>query len=168
MTETAFQLRPWEERQREEAFLFNPAFLATLLAAAAADHERSTGSGLRWSLAFLVPSLVLFGDTREELPPNTNARLVNWISSHPAVRARLAARAPLLAPFIREAARLGLRTGTLTFTGDRLRSSTAAATLRAGTSGEAAQCVERAAFLGRWFASVADVPSIYGLLGVRP
>lgn len=168
MSEGTVELPPWKSRQRQEAFLFNPAFLATLLAAAAADHERVGNDGLRWSLAFLVPPLALYADTRNELPANTNARLVNWISEHAGIRAQLAARAPTLAPFIREAARFGMRHGALAFGGDRLHSSIDAATLRAGATGEAAECVASAAFLGRWFQSVVDVASIYALFGVRP
>jgi hypothetical protein len=164
----AVELPPWEARQREEALLFNPAFLATLLASAAADHERVGGSGLAWPLAFIVPSLTLFADTRSELPANTNARLVNWISAHANVRTQLAARAPTLAPFVREGARFGMRAGVMTIVGDRLHSALDAAALRANASGEAAECIGRAAFLGRWFTSVVDVASIYALFGVRP
>jgi hypothetical protein len=161
-------LPPWQDRQREEAVLFNPAFLATLLAAAAADHQRVANEGIRWPLAFLVPPLALYADTRNELPVRTNARLINWISANPGVRAQLASRAPRLAPFIREGARFGMRYGILTFAGDRLLSSKEAASLRSSTTGEAALCVERSAFLGRWFRSVVDVASVYALFGIRP
>lgn len=162
------ELLPWEARQREEAFLFNPAFLAALLAAAASDHERVAGAGIPWVLAFLVPSLVLFEDSRGELPANTNARLLNWISAHANVRAQLPTRARSLAPLVRESARFGLRTGALSFAGDRLRSPLEAAALRAATAGEAEECVARAAFFGRWFASIADVASVYALFGIAP
>jgi hypothetical protein len=162
------ELPRWEVRQREEALLFNPPFLATLLAAAAADHQRVSGRGLRWPLAFLVPPLVLYADTRDELPANTNARLVNWISGHPHVRAQLAPRARALAPFVRESARFGMRQGAFSFVEDRLHSPLDAASLRAATSGEAAECVTRAGFFGRWFASVVDTATIYALFGVAP
>jgi ABC-three component (ABC-3C) system Middle Component 3 len=162
------ELLPWEARQREEALLFNPAFLATLLVAAAGDHERVAGTGIPWALAFIVPPLVLFEDTRNELPANTNARLLNWISAHPNVRAQLPSRARSLAPLVRESARFGLRTGALLFAGDRLRSPLEAAALRAGASGEAEDCVTSAGFLGRWFASVVDVASVYALFGIAP
>lgn len=168
MSEATLELPPWEARQREEARLFNPAFLATLLAAAAADHERTSGSGLPWPLAFIVPALVVYPDTRDELPANTNARLVNWISGHPVVRGQLAPRARALSPYVRESARFGMRQGALAFSGDRLHSSLDVAALRAGSSGETAECVTRAAFLGRWFTSVVDIASIYALFGVAP
>jgi len=162
------ELLPWESRQREEALIFNPAFLATLLAAAAADHERIAGHGIPWTLAFIVPPLVLFEDTRSELPAKANARLLNWISSHANVRVQLPPRARSLAPFVRESARFGVRMGALSFAGDRLRSPLSAASLRAAASGEAEDCIERAAFLGRWFAHVVDVASVYALFGIQP
>lgn len=165
MSESLLQ---WESRQREEALLFNPAFLATLLAASASDHERIGGSGLPWALAFIVPSLALYEDTRSELPANTNARLLNWISSRSSVRAQLPPRARALAPLVREGARFGMRAGALSFTGSRLRSTLDASNLRSSAHGEAKQCIVSAAFLGRWFVSVADVASIYALLGIAP
>lgn len=165
MTET---LAKWESRQREEAFLFNPAFLATLLGAAASDHERIGGSGLSWALAFIVPSLALYEDTRSELPANTNARLLNWISSRSTVRAQLPPRARALAPLVREGARFGVRAGALSFDGGTLRSTLDAANLRSSAQGEAKECIGSAAFLGRWFVSVVDVASIYALLGIAP
>jgi ABC-three component (ABC-3C) system Middle Component 3 len=155
-------------RQREEALLFNPAFLATLLAATAADHERVSRMGIPWPLAFIVPPLVLYPDTRDQLPASTNSRLVNWISAHATVRAQLAPRARALAPYVREAARFGMREQALTLGGDRLRSPLEAASLRQRTSGETSECVTQAAFFGRWFSSVADVASIYALLGIAP
>lgn len=162
------ELLPWESRQREEARLFNPAFLATLLAAAGGDHERVAGEGLLWTMAFLVPPLVLFEDTRSELPANTNARLLNWVSAHANVRAQLPSRTRSLAPLVRESARFGMRTGALSFAGGRLHSTLDAASLRAFASGEAEECIARAAFFGRWFASVADVASVYALFGIAP
>jgi hypothetical protein len=162
------ELPSWESRQREEARLFNPAFLATLLAAAGSDHERVAGAGLPWALAFLVPPLVLFEDTRSELPANTNARLLNWVSSHANVRAQLPPRARSLAPLVREGARFGLRAGALSFAGGRLHSTLDAGSLRASAAGEAEECIARAAFFGRWFASVDDVTSVYALFGIAP
>jgi hypothetical protein len=161
-------LPQWESRQREEALLFNPAFLTTLLAAASSDHERVVGTGMPWALAFLVPSLVLFEDTRGELPANTNARLLNWISSHANVRTQLPPRARSLGPLVRESARFGMRTGALSFEGDRLRSTLEANSLRSAAYGEAEQCISRAAFFGRWCATVVDVASVYALLGIAP
>lgn len=160
-------LLPWESRQREEALLFNPPFLTTLLAAAS-DHERVGGTGLPWTLAFVVSPLVLFEDTRGELPANTKARLLNCISSHANVRAQLPPRAQSLAPVIRESARFGMRTGALSFAGGRLHSRLDASSLRASASGEAEQCIARAAFFGRWFTAVVDVTSVYALFGITP
>jgi hypothetical protein len=162
------ELLPWDARQREEALLFNPAFLATILAAAANDHTRVADQGIPWTLAFLVPPLVLFEDTRDKLPANTNARLINWISLSADVRALVRPRARSLAPFVRESARFGIRTGALSFEGARLNSPLVAGSLRAAASGEAKLCIERAAFLGRWFSSVVDVASVYALIGIAP
>ncbi len=161
-------LLPWNARPREEAALFNPAFLAVLLSAAAGDHERIADSGMPWTLAFLVPPLVLFEDTRAELPERTNARVASWITTNSGVRGRLPLRARSLGPLVREGTRFGVRAGALRFEAERLTSRLDAVSLRASTSGEAKQCVEKAAFLGRWLTKVSDIASVYALLGISP
>jgi Family of unknown function (DUF6521) len=160
-------MRPWNERSIEQAGLFNPAFLAAVLASAsrgAEEHE-----GLAWPLSFLVVPLVLHRPTREALPRGVTTSLPVWIERVPEARVGFAQRARDLAPFTREGARLGLRAGSLELAGDRLRRGTIRRRTRAvRASAERDDCLTRAEFVGRWLAGSGDVVTVFGLFGVRP
>jgi hypothetical protein len=157
----------WVARPVEEARLLNPAFLAALIAAAAADFERTSGEAMPWIFSFLVPPLVLPARSRESLPGNIQAHLSSWIQSHPEVRVGFPGRVKLLVPLVREALRFGLRSGVLTIDGRGLRG-----TIRLGIgnrrTSEVAECFRAARFIGRWFGRRHDVKTIYALLGVTP
>jgi Family of unknown function (DUF6521) len=157
----------WVDRSVEEARLLNPAFLAALLTAAVADFERTAGEPMPWALAFIVPALSLHERTRESLPANIQAHFSSWLQSHPEVRIGFGRRAGPLAPLIREGLRLALRTGVLQVDGGRLRATTQPRPRNDQTE-EVAACFRAARFVGRWFARRNDVPTIFGLLGVRP
>lgn len=157
----------WEERSRDEARLFNPAFLAAIMAAAAADYERSSEGPMPWLLGFAIPPLALTESTRQAMPASIRAHFANWLDEHPEVRLGFARRAPALTPLSREAMRLGVRTGLLSLEEGYLR-----ALCRPGsaqdTSDEVKDCLHASRFFGRWFASRHDPTTIFGLLGVRP
>lgn len=157
----------WEERSRDAARLFNPAFLATIMAAAAADYERGSNEPMPWLLSFAIPPLALTESTRHAMPGSIRAHFANWLDEYPEVRLGFARRAPALTPLTREALRLGVRTGLLSLEDGYLR-----ALRRPGgaqdTSDEVKDCLHAARFFGRWFASRHDPTTIFGLLGVRP
>src|SRR5215211_2467919 len=73
----------WEERSRDAARLFNPAFLATIMAAAAADYERSSNEPMPWLLSFAIPPLALTESTRHAMPASIRAHFANWLDEHP-------------------------------------------------------------------------------------
>ncbi len=160
-------MRAWDQRSVEQAALFNPAFLAVVLAAASRGaHE---GGGLPWSLAFLVVPLVLHRPSREALPGRTTTSLPVWLERNPQARVGFSQRAGDLAPLTREAARLGLAAGSLRLTGDRLHPGIVRRRTKAvRASAERDDCLSRAEFAGRWLAGNGDVVTVFGLFGVRP
>jgi hypothetical protein len=157
----------WDHRPLEEARLFNPAFMLTLLAGATADYESVAEEGMPWLLAFLVPPLALAERTRDALPSSTHAHFANWISAHPDIRFEFGARARSLTALTQEALRLGVRTGVLEFDGPRLRARSRPGKAQL-TSAEVTECVKASRLIGRWFASRHGTTTIYGLLGVMP
>jgi hypothetical protein len=157
----------WVDRPVEEARLLNPAFLAALLTGAVADFERTAGEPMPWTLSFLVPALSLHERTRVALPASIQAHFSSWLQSHADVRVGFARRARPLAPLIREALRLALRSGALKIAGGGLQATTQPRPRRDQTE-EVAECFRAARFIGRWFARRHDVATIFGLLGVRP
>jgi hypothetical protein len=165
---TQWPATPWSTQPVEEATLFNPGFIATILASAARSHADTASHGMPWTLLFLVPAVVLYEDTRQVLPQTTNARFVNWITANPAAWTRIPQRARSLATVVREGARFGLRAGALEFDGASVASSVDVRRLRRSTEGEAGACVTSAAFVGRWWSKTADPSVIYALFGISP
>jgi hypothetical protein len=164
---TAASGRP-RASEPEEA-LFNEAYLGLLIALAARHYEdKSSGAAMPWALAFIVVPLVVHRSIREELPGSTAARLSNWISSQPVVYAGFAQRAVALTPFVRRGLRYALRSQAITISDGGIRSRIAVRKYTGLASADAQDAGRQAAFLGRWFASIGDVPAIFGQLGVMP
>ncbi len=155
----------WSDRPAEQARLLNPSFLAALLSAAAKDFESQRSEPMPWSLAFVVPALALTASTREVLPGTIGAHFSGWLQEHPEVRAGFPGRARALVPLVREALRLGLRTGVLKLEDGRLY-SLKHPTARYETTGDVAECFHAARFFGRWFGRRHEPQTIFRLLGV--
>jgi hypothetical protein len=159
---------PWAERSPVVAAMLNPALLATIIAAAAAEYERADGDPMPWPLAFLVAPLVLHRGTRDALPRSTRSHLATWVSNHPTLRAGLPARARSLTDPVREGLRFGLKIGVLTVVGDgRIRGSLPA-TSRPSDVGDLRAIVRSAGLVGKWFAKVDQPATSFALLGVAP
>lgn len=157
----------WAMRPREEAALFNPALIAALLAASAYGYRERSDAAMPWTLAFLVPPLVLHRATREELPRDTRTHLTTWIADHPMLRSSFPARAAGFSPLVREALRVGVRNGALRL-GDGSLESTLSTYELQETTVEVTDCIRRSRFLGRWFAISGPPATVYALLGVAP
>lgn len=160
-------MRTWDERSIEQAGLFNPAFLAVVLALA--SRGAGDDGGLAWPLAFLAVPLVLHRPSREALPRGVTTTLPVWIERTPEVRIGFAQRARDLAPLTREGARLGLAAGSMQLVGDRLQPGALRRRTKAvRPSAERDDVLKRAEFAGRWLAGSGDVATVFGMFGVRP
>lgn len=164
-------MRPWTTRPREEANLLNPPFCSLLLTLATEHYERTAKVNMPYVYAFLVLPIVLHKATREGLPKSTLKSLSTWIEENPTLRALFADNVRALKPFVQEALLYGLVHGCLKvdsegcFTlGKKPRGLTG---YEAGSSNEVRDCVKRAQFVGRWFASAGAVPTVMALWGIR-
>ena len=166
-------LRQWNARTSEEASLFNPSFCAALLAETAVDHHRKDHRPFPLPLAFLVLPVVLHRSTRHALPPTTVTALLPWIERNRETLAGFPARVASMRDITRESLIFGLQHGVLDIT--------ASAGLAAGSdrktatprrtpwfTDEVRECLDRAAFVGRWFATAGTTATIYASLGVSP
>ena len=158
-------------RPREEAALFNPAFLAVLLRAAAREHGlRGDGAALPVPFAFVIPALALHAPTRNELPHSVAAQMAVWVQSNPSLVADLPTRTTSLRPLVSDACVLGLRHGVLRATERGLTEGTLLRRRR-GTppdTDDMQACIDAAAFLGRWFADQPDALTALAMWGLRP
>jgi len=152
----------------EAAALFNPAFGAYLLAAAAGAHHRAGNTPLPYLSSFLVLPLVLPPDSRTALPRDTRTSLTAWLARNPQLRASYPTRAAALTAYTRTCHRFALRQGTYGVDSTGIVLERRLPSLpRTGRHDETAQCTTAAALVGRWLAATPTATA-FTLLGVTP
>jgi hypothetical protein len=157
-------------RPVEEQALFNAAFLALTIHRAAKEHEERAGGRLiPVMLSYLVVPLALHGPTRRQLPSNVTAQMGEWIRNHPDASAALDVRARALRPLVSSGLTMGLRQGLLVGEDGTLRALMLGRRPRGmARSAEVDACIDKAGFLGRWFAEQPDALTVLALWGLRP
>jgi Family of unknown function (DUF6521) len=166
-------MQPWTNRVIEEANLFNPAFCATLIAKAADEYQKKVQSPLPFPIAFLLLPITLHRGTRDALPGSTITSLLSWIQDNRDQLVDFTIRVQRLRGITREALLFGMQHETLGITpdggvavGPKRQSATEK---RTGLfTEETRECVERAGFLGRWFAAAGTTATIYAAWGIAP
>lgn len=167
-------VQPWAERAVEEANLFNPAFCAALVCKAVGDYtKKAAGRPMPFALAFLVLPVVLHRGTRRSLPGSTVTFLLPWLQEHRERLVDFPARARRLKPFGQEAIMFGIARGALAVEdgGGLVVNARKIAVTEKTTelfTFEAHECIDRAAFLGRWFAAAGTPATIFAAWGVAP
>ena len=166
-------MEDWRNRAIEEANLFNPAFCATLLGKAGEEFTKKATGAMPFALSFLILPVVLHRATREALPSSTITSLLPWIQDHREQLVGFSGRVQSLREITREAIMFGMAYETLTVSvdgnlsiGAKRLSATAKRTQL--FTDEARACVDRAGFLGRWFAAAGTMATIYSAWGVTP
>ena len=166
-------MQSWSNRVLEEANLFNPAFCAVLLAEASKDFNNKASRPLPFALAFLVLPIILHRSTREALPASTVTSLLPWIQENREHLVDFSTRVQRLKTIGREAILFGVQTQSLSLSADgalvlgqKRRSITVKRTPL--FTPEARACVERAGFIGRWFAVAGSTATIYAAWGIAP
>jgi hypothetical protein len=166
-------MQTWQRRAVEEANLFNPAFCAVLLAKASEDFTKKRDQPLPFALAFLILPVVLHRATRDALPSSTVSALLTWVQDHRDQLVNFSGRVHALQAITREAILFGAQHETLAIAdtgglavGARKQSPTDRKT--GLFTDEARACVDRAGFLGRWFAAAGTPATIYSAWGIAP
>jgi Family of unknown function (DUF6521) len=162
----------WRLRAVEEANLFNPAFCAILLAKAADNFAKRASRPLPFPLAFLVLPVVLHRETRLALPHTTITSVLPWVQNNREHLVDFTSRVTQVRDITREALIFGVRhemlalseSGDVTL-GTRRRSVAKNADL---FTNEVNDCLDRAAFVGRWFAAAGSTAAIFAAWGVAP
>lgn len=163
----------WDRRPPEEANLFNPAFLGSLLHEFAKEYSKQTGRGA--PLTFLIPSLsaVLHGPTRDRLPYSTVTSLYEWLQQNEDILIGFAGRVQGISPYFKEALRFGLLKETLALLGDHAiwpgaNKAHFPANFLRETTPETKDIIERNRFFARWFAKSGSEATIIAAWGLRP
>lgn len=159
-------MQPWSNRVIEEANLFNPAFCSVLIAQMSDDFAKKAHRTMPFPLAFLSLPIVLHRATRQALPGSTVTSLHSWIQDHREQLVDFATRVQRLRDVTREAILFAAQREFLAVEADGGLSPgpkrTTATERRTGLfKVEARECVDRAGFLGRWFAAAGTTPTIF-------
>ena len=165
-------MKPWAERNREEAHLLNPSFCCVTIASACSGYSESCGQTLPFALAFMVLPIVLHKHTRESLPRTSRTSVPAWLQEHAEARIGFHERLMALQPFTREAMLYGLA-----FNWIAIRDSGGIRCVAPDSlinrsirslEGDAQDCVSRARFLGKWFSTTTSTETTMALWGIRP
>lgn len=152
----------------DEDALFNPAYVATLIATAAGAHRRAVHARLPLEIAFLVPLLTLPAAVRRELPGNAKAYLSTWLDRHPAVRPALLRLAPAHAPSTRRALRFGIAHDLFDIDAQGVAAGPGLRSVTAQASSDVAEILAAAALVGRWLPRTGPPAAVYNAFGLRP
>ncbi|SBT11209.1 conserved hypothetical protein [Candidatus Propionivibrio aalborgensis] len=162
-------VKSWARRPPDVANLFNPAFCAALLNRLAVGFQGDVKQGLPYPLAFLALPLLLHSGSVALLPPTARTRFHSWILENPQVLFGFPERAKALAPIVREAVSFGLRYELLGFGPEQILIPLAASALKRWEKNPYNKDLSKdAQTLGKLFAQVKDLPTIFALFGVRP
>lgn len=167
----------WQDRTIEQRNLLNPAFCAVAvwhLARGYATEATTLGTGqvaLPFELAFVGASLVLRGQTREQLPRTITSSLATWVHDHPLERSAVAKGVLVLRQTVREAVLFGAQHQLLVVNGRWIAAGDSQAkkikTYLGTSSTEVRDCMRQAVFVGRWLCKAGAPPTVLALLGVQ-
>lgn len=166
-------LKRWASRPPEEAFLFNPAFVGSLLYEFVKEYSRSKPVGTPLSFLPVALAVILHKKTRERLPHSTVSSLYEWMQNNEDVLIGFNERVLGLRPFHQEALLFSLSHKSLRFgTGHLLVCGSLkvhfSASFKRDSTQEIVSTIDRIKFLARWFAKSGSEASILACWGVRP
>lgn len=159
---------PWTQRP-VEANLFNPAYCALLLHHAVEGYHKTALRGLDFSAAFMVLPVVLHKATRELLPGTISTKLHFWAQRHHEVRIGFAKRMQDMVPITKEALLFGMQHEVLQLggEGELLVGPRQLKPYDIAPDSEAAECLKKATFVGRWFADAGTTVTVLAAWDVK-
>ena len=155
---------------REEAALFNPAFMSLMMRQFVVGFQSYADDNPHIALAMVGATLPLHHRTRLALPATYRTDLLEWLSRHGEVRFLHRGRVRAIAPLMIEGIVFGLQReilrseGVRILLGDRKVSAQALQAL----GGDAGSCLESSRKVGRWFAASGPVAYQLSLWGIAP
>jgi hypothetical protein len=165
-------MRAWSERPREEANLLTPPFCSLLLLLAIESYQKTAKLPMPFIFSHLLLPIILHKSTREALPKAVSKSLSTWAEEHPTLRALFPDNVVSLKPFVEEALQYGVLHGCIVVNDDGTlalgKKPRGIPKYETSASNEVRDCVHRAQFLGRWFATAGSVPTIMAIWGIKP
>lgn len=162
---------PWSERPVEQARLLNPAFLAALIWSCTEGYYNANQQDIPYPLLFIAMPVVLHKPTRAILPRSIRTSLAAWLADNTQAHIYFTERATSLVPIVKEGVLFGINGQLFSLSSSQIsaapRPRSMARFLRE-SSDEVRDCMDKAKFVGRWFASSGDYITVMALWGVMP
>lgn len=160
----------WGKRTPEIAYLLNPSFCAAILYATLGGYQKKSGLGMDFTLTYLILPIILYKRTRDRIDSRTN--MVVWLQRNPDALIGFPERARSLVVFTNEAIEFLLHQQSISIDGRKVTIKKSISNQKknrfCGIDPEIADCIQKAAHLGRWFFNIRSDESIYAAWGVRP
>lgn len=160
----------WDRRSPEAANLLNPAFCAVIIYTAVAEYQKRAKTGIQFPLLYLLLPIILHKGTRDRINSKTN--MIVWLQRNPDALVGFPERARSLVTFTNEAIEYLLYQQTVHVDKEALviqkTLSKAKMDKLAAMDSEIADCINKAAHVGRWFYNMRAEENIYVAWGVRP
>ena len=161
---------PYNKHISEYSNLLNPSFCAIILYSTVAEFQKKSKSGLSFPLLYLILPIILHQSTRNRVNSKTN--MVVWLQRNADTLVGFPERARSLVSFTNEAIELLLYQQITSIDGSNLTItkpiSKSPIDKFIATDSEIADCIQKAAHLGRWFFNMRTDESIYAAWGVKP
>ena len=166
-------LDSWDSRPTEEANLFNPAFLGSLIYEFTREFQRSKTDGVPVTYIPIALVLSLHRPTRERLPHSTITSLYEWVQNNEDTLIGFHERLIGLLPYIREAIQFAMHQQTIRLgQGHLIQISELKGHFTPqylnDTTPEISDTIKRSQFVARWFLKSGTEASILACWGVRP
>jgi hypothetical protein len=164
-------IMPWSDRPIEQARLLNPAFFAALIWSCTEGYCSINQEGMPYALSFVAMPVILHKSTRESLPRTSRTSLAAWLDQNTQVHVHFTERAISLVPLAKEGVLFGVNGQLLNLSSSRILAASrprAMARFLRESSDEVQDCMAKAKFVGKWFASARDYTTVMALWGIMP
>ena len=163
----------WQWRPAEEANLFNPAFVGSIIYEFVREFQRGKPDGAPLTYLPIALTISLHRPMRNRLPYSTITPLYAWVQDNEDLLIRFHERVMGLLPYIREAIGFSMQQQTIQFgKGHLIQIGEANAYFPASflrdTTTEVSDVIKRSQFVARWFLKSGSEASILACWGLRP
>lgn len=166
-------LKTWQKRSPEEANLFNPAFISSLIYEFSKEFKKQKKAAVPIIFVPVMLAAILHEKTRKRLPHSTITSLYQWLQENEDLKIGFSDRCIGILPYSKESIRFGMCRSTLVFdngygidTGE-VKAHFPASFIK-NTTAETKEIIDRSKFMARWLAKSGSEASIMGAWGVKP
>lgn len=161
-------MKEWNQRPREIANNFNPAFCGELIYTVLEEYEKIKEEGMPFLLFILILPIILHKDTRSKLNSSRTYMSV-WLHKNPEVKINFAYRVNNLLDVTIETYMFLIQYGVITVKDGKIFLMERLSKRKTDTLHEETKmCIDKAKIIGKWFARNEDVATVYFMWGVRP